>query len=66
MKLQEYVDNLNQLLKDRPETATLDVVTSCDDEGNGYNLVHYTPTVGHLDKDRDFSEEKEVNAVCVN
>lgn len=66
MKFKEYVENLNKLLAERPETAELDVVTSRDDEGNGYNLVHYPPSVGHLDEDRDFTEEKEVNAVCVN
>ena len=53
-------------MQDRPETAELDVVTSKDDEGNGYNLVHYEPTVGHFDEDREFTEEKEINAVCVN
>ena len=67
MKFKEYVENLNKLLNERPETAELDVVTSSDDEGNSYNLVHYTPTVGHFDDDdREFTEELEINAVCVN
>jgi len=67
MKLQEYVDNLNKLLIDRPEVSGFDVVTSRDDEGNGYNLVHYTPSVGTYDEeDREFTTEKELNAVCVN
>ncbi len=65
MKLKEYVKNLTDLLETRPETAEYDVVTSTDDEGNGFNLVHYTPTVGHYE-DRDFTEEQEINAVCVN
>ena len=67
MKFQEFVNNLNELLKDRPETANYDVVTSIDDEGNGFNLVHYTPSVGNYDvNDKEFIQEKEVNAVCIN
>lgn len=67
MKLKEYVKNLNELIESRPETAEFDVVTSKDDEGNGYNLVHYSPTVGNYDnEDREFTEEVETNAVCVN
>lgn len=67
MKFKKYVENLNKLLEERPETAEFDVVTSKDDEGNGYNLVHYDPSVGHYDsEEREFEEEKELNAVCVN
>ncbi len=66
MKFKDYVENLNKLLKERPDTADMGVVTSKDDEGNGFNLVHYTPTIGHLDEERDFTEEKKANAVCVN
>lgn len=67
MKFKEYVENLNKLLKDRPETAEFDVVTSIDDEGNGYNVVHYSPSVGSYDMaEEEFSQEKVLNAVCVN
>ena len=67
MKFKQYVENLNKLLAERPETAEFDVVTSKDDEGNGYNLVNYEPSVGNYDEnDREFEEEKELNAVCVN
>lgn len=67
MKLKEFAENINNLLKERPETAEYDVVSSKDDEGNGYNLVHYSPTVGNYDKEeREFQQEREVNAVCIN
>lgn len=67
MKFKEYLENLNKLLSERPETGEFDVVTSKDDEGNGYNLVNYQPSVGSYDEDeRDFTEEKPLNAVCVN
>ncbi|MBL0732228.1 MAG: hypothetical protein JJW03_05175 [Desulfosarcina sp.] len=67
MKLKEYAENINKLLSERPETADFDVVTSCDDEGNEYNIVSYTPTVGTFDEtEHDFIEGGQVNAVCVN
>lgn len=67
MKLKQFIENLNKLLQERPETAEFDVVTSKDDEGNGYNLVYYDPSVGHYDfEEKEFYEEKELNAVCVN
>ena len=66
MKFKEYAENINKLLKERPEAADFDVVTSKDDEGNGYNLVHYSPSVGNYDEDGEFTAEKELNAVCVN
>lgn len=67
MKLKEYAENINKLLAERPETAEFDVVTSRDDEGNGFNLVYYSPSVGNYNsEDRDFKEEQVPNAVCVN
>jgi len=67
MKLKVFAENINKLLKERPQTAEFEVVTSIDDEGNGFNLVHYEPQVGNYDKeDREFEPEKELNAVCIN
>jgi len=67
VKLREFAENINKLLKERPETAEFDVVSSRDDEGNGFNLVHYSPTVGSYDgEEREFQQEKELNAVCIN
>lgn len=67
MKLKEYLDNLNALVKERPESLDFDVVTSSDDEGNGYNLVYYTPQVGNYDsEEKHFVQEITTNAVCVN
>lgn len=67
MKFKQYVENLNKLLKDRPETSEFHVVSSTDDEGNGFNLVHYEPQVGNYDgEEKEFTEEKEINAVCIN
>jgi len=38
-----YVDNLNRLLEEKPEIANFIVLTSKDDEGNGFNIVNYSP-----------------------
>lgn len=67
MKLKDFVKNLNELIATRPETAEFDVVTSKDDEGNGFNLVYFNPQVGHYDpEEREFKEEIIANSVCVN
>lgn len=67
MKFKEYVESLNNLLKERPETGEFDVVAAEDGGGNGFNLVHYGPSVGNYDSDKDeFDEEGDPNAVCVN
>jgi len=67
VKLKEYLQNLNTLAEKRPETLDFDVITSRDDEGNGFSLVYWQPSVGNYDKDDlEFTEEVELNAVCVN
>lgn len=75
MTLREYIENLNEFVKNNPETLEMQVITSKDDEGNGYNLVYYEPSKG-IFEDGDFTsfdqyddrerDEDETNAVCVN
>ena len=75
MTLKEFIENLNNFVKENPETLEMQVVTSKDDEGNGFNLVHCEPSKG-IFKDREFisaeqyedyeREDSETNAVCVN
>jgi hypothetical protein len=74
MKLKEYIANLQEMVKENPSLNELTVVASIDDEGNGYNEVHYTPSVGHMDEDgegifapEDLEEEEyEINVICIN
>lgn len=79
MKLDEYINNLQKILETNPDYAKLDVITAKDDEGNGYNTVHYTPSVGWVDEDFesfvnennaddvDFEDDElNINCVCVN
>jgi hypothetical protein len=78
MKLKEFLDGLNQLVKDYPACLNLDVITAKDAEGNGFEIVHYGPSVGVFEddefcpKDSDYFEEEygytdtDVNAICIN
>jgi hypothetical protein len=77
VKLKHFILNLNKLLDDYPEAAEYEVVTSIDDEGNGYNDIWSDPEVGIYDtRDKEFLSKKkiselgrldsEINSVCVN
>lgn len=76
MKLKEFIDNLNKLVVDRPETLEFDVVSAVDDEGNAYNLIYFTPTIGYYEQEDamfesggamlEDDEYRVPNAVCVN
>lgn len=76
MTLKEYLKDLNNLAEQTPEILDMEVVTSIDDEGNGFNRVSYTPCIGRYDSDdRDFTNKDndedpigidECNAVCLN
>ncbi|MCK5603684.1 hypothetical protein KAR91_17490 [Candidatus Pacearchaeota archaeon] len=66
MTLKDFAENINELLEKRPETADFDVVSASDDEGNGFNPVHYDPSTGWFE-DGEFNTDTTVdNAVCVN
>ena len=65
MKLKEFAKNIRLLLKDFPETADYEVVTSKDDEGNGFSPVYYAPSIGYYE-DMEFDQDSSPNAVCVN
>lgn len=79
MKLRDYIDGLNELVKEMPEALDFDVVSASDDEGNSYHIVNFGPSIGHFDtEERDFlsaegwepwddnDEMPENNAVCIN
>ena len=48
MKFKDYVENLQEFLKNNPDTAEMEVVTSIDDEGNGYNIVQFEPSIAQF------------------
>lgn len=75
MTLEEYLNNLNEFVVEHPEALHYTVVTSADDEGNYYNPVHYSPTLGlfkngeftHIDNFEDCElDNDDANSVCVN
>lgn len=77
MTLEEYINNLNEFVKENPAALQMTVVYSKDDEGNGYQRIYYTPTIGQFDENedefqsennlkKDEVEEYELNAVCIN
>ena len=70
MTLKEYADEVVKLAVDYPG---LKVICSSDDEGNSFNPVHFTPTLGHFRNGDEFvaiQQAKEdgltINAVCIN
>ena len=81
MKFKDYVKSLQEFLKNHPETAEMEVVTSIDDEGNGYNVVQIGPSiaqfhsmedpwlelVGFYEKeDKESPALEDCNAVIIN
>jgi len=77
MKLNEYMTKLQEFIMEHPKAMDMDVITSIDDEGNGYNLVYGNPTLGifrnvdefishPLDLKDEGSTEDDFNAVCLN
>ena len=59
MTLKEFISNLNEFVEENPKALDMQVVTSKDDEGNGYNQVYYTPSVGNFDEDEKEFKSKE-------
>ena len=66
LNFEQFVAAATRKLKENPNMAKMPVVYSIDDEGNAYNKVHYTPTVGEWDG-QDFDDDsKNPNVVCIN
>jgi len=80
MTLETFLENIQKMVQEKPELLEYEVITAIDDEGNGFNPVHWTPTVCQYNEDsreirseEDYNEEKEdddpdfkPNAICVN
>ena len=75
MKLKDYIEDLNELVKQHPEALELDVVCASDDEGNDFSRVHNFAALGYFEPGQ-FTPESEFkacdmintksNAVCLN
>ena len=75
MKLKEFIENLNRLVEDCPEALNMKVISSIDEEGNGFNAVTLPPTIGYYEDDEFVSymqykeydiDKSDSNAVCIN
>jgi hypothetical protein len=75
MKLKEFLENLNELVKENPQVLEYEVIYAKDDEGNGFREVVYTPSVGFLDDENKYTVEEsedweeleeEPNVICIN
>jgi len=74
MKLKEYLEELNKIIEQNPEALEMEVIYAKDDEGNGYQKVNFSPSLGWADIRHyyiDYFEEngrteEEPNCVCIN
>jgi hypothetical protein len=77
MTLGDYILSLQELVLLRPEANDFEVIFASDDEGNAYQAVTCTPTIGHCSDEYfkeftaevDFEEADEwinPNCVCIN
>ncbi|MCK4821936.1 hypothetical protein KA005_39595 [bacterium] len=68
MLLKDFLNSVIEMAELDPTILELQLVTSVDDEGNGFNPVHYEPTLGYYNaEDREFNQEDpHPNAICLN
>jgi sucrose-6-phosphate hydrolase SacC (GH32 family) len=76
MTLKQFIENLNEFVKENPETLDMNVITSEDDEGNGFSPVYFTPSKGFYNDSAGFIyyeayeaykiDNSDTNAVCIN
>lgn len=75
MTLQEFLNGLTEFIRENPDAINLQVITSKDDEGTGFNEVHYSPGTGYFDGEsfnvsghlkEDGQVTRSINAVCIN
>lgn len=59
MNLKEFLKNINTLIEKDPSILEMSVITSIDDEGNGYNELYFTPSVGMFIDNEDFHSCEE-------
>jgi len=66
MTLKQYIDSINEFVKQNPEALDLDVIHASDDEGNRFHLIQYPISKGFFNGwDYNQGSEKP-NAVCIN
>jgi hypothetical protein len=75
MTIQEYFNDLQELLATYPEAKDYEVIFSIDDEGNSFNRACYPPSIGKYEGSDFISkgsfdeydvDDSEANAICLN
>lgn len=62
--LTEYIKTLQEL--EKKGFGEHEVIYAKDAEGNGYDSIHYDPSVGYFDGEDYDSSNEDSNVVCVN
>lgn len=68
MKFKDYLEKLNKIAKDIPESLDYAVVYSIDEEGNSFKNVEFNPSTGVFEEDESsfIATTKKRNAICIN
>jgi hypothetical protein len=79
MTLGQYIELLKEVIEARPEARDFEVIFASDDEGNSFQSVTNSPTIGHCSDEYfkefvaedNFSEYEDedpitANCVCIN
>lgn len=76
MELSEYINQLTQIVEEKPDYANLIVIYAKDDEGNEFSKVGFAPSLGNLNTEKEFTqvenfddideEDRIVNSICIN
>ena len=74
MLLKEFYNGLTELIEKNPKALEYEVILSTDDEGNVYNRIYYSPSIGiFYEEDSDFIPEdsieeediSKINSICI-
>ena len=82
MKFKEFIENCQKFLEEHPEAGEFETIYAKDDEGNGYQGVYFTPSMGVKEEGwisewvswENIQEEPDdydytkddLNSVCIN
>ena len=56
MNLKEYIEQLQEFVKENPQALEFDVWYAKDDEGNGYQEVYFSPSLKVYDIDDKYND----------
>jgi hypothetical protein len=68
MKLKHFLTQIDDLITRHPELLDAEVIYACDDEGNHFDSVVYSPTFGYFDEETgEFNAERDIfTDICIN